>query len=45
MQLSSKKILSGLLMSVLVAPVFQAQAGIAGYWAPIFHEDFEERLP
>ncbi len=40
-----KKVFPVLLLSALIAPVFQAQAGIAGYWAPIFHEDFEERLP
>ena len=45
MYFSTKKVLSGLLLSALVAPVFQAQAGIAGYWAPISHEDFEERIP
>ena len=45
MSLHFKKVFSGLLLSALIAPVFQAQAGIAGYWAPIFHEDLEERLP
>jgi len=40
-----KKVFSGLLLGAIIAPVFQAQAGIAGYWAPIFHEDFEERIP
>ncbi|MFL2840555.1 MAG: hypothetical protein ACJ0BT_01770 [Pseudohongiellaceae bacterium] len=28
-----------------VTPVFQVQAGIAGYWGPIYHEDLAERVP
>jgi hypothetical protein len=40
-----KKVFSGLLLGALIVPAFQAEAGISGYWAPIFHEDFEERLP
>lgn len=45
MSFHARKVLSRLLFCALSAPVLQAQAGITGYWAPIFHEDFEERLP
>jgi hypothetical protein len=41
-----RRVLPEFFLSVLlVTPVFQAQAGIAGYWGAIFHEDVQERIP
>ena len=33
------------LVALAHVPIASAQMNIVGYWAPIFHEDLEERLP
>ena len=46
MEMQMKKIFSILLLGGLIAaPALEVQAGIAGYWGAIYHEDIEERIP